>query len=107
MNECSNIKLQIDIEESIKSFYILKGIFSFLSEKEKLNIIIYNKNLQKKFDISIEDYKKVSGRYKEVEKDGTEKDITKKVLMILKLKMEMEKVKNIMKMVKQNMKENI
>jgi len=33
--------------ESIESLYILKIIFSFLSENQKLNIIIYNNHLQK------------------------------------------------------------
>ena len=42
MNECQNIKSKIDVEKAIKSFYNLKNIFSFLSEKQKLNIIIYN-----------------------------------------------------------------
>ena len=37
------------IGKSIESLYILKDIFSFLSENKKLEIIIYNKELQKKF----------------------------------------------------------
>jgi len=59
MNKFENIKSEINIEKSIKSLYILKDIFSFLSEKQELNILIYNKNLQKKFDINIDDYKRV------------------------------------------------
>ena len=51
MNEFKNKKTQINIERSIESFYILKYIFSFLTEKQKLNIIIYNKHIQKKFDV--------------------------------------------------------
>ena len=47
MNEYENIKSE-KVIESIKSIYVLKDIFSFLSEKRKLEIIIYNKNLQKK-----------------------------------------------------------
>jgi len=47
MNEYENIKSE-KVIESIKSPYVLKDIFSFLSEKLKLEIIIYNKNLQKK-----------------------------------------------------------
>ena len=34
---------------NINSPYILKEIFSYLEEKEKLNIIMYNKELQKDF----------------------------------------------------------
>ena len=43
MNEYENIKSE-KIIESIKSLYILKNIFSFLSKKKKLEIIIYNKD---------------------------------------------------------------
>ena len=32
--------------------------------KQKLNVIIYNKHLQKEQGINIEDYKKISGKYK-------------------------------------------
>ena len=74
MNECQNIKYKIDIEKAIKSFYNLKNIFSFLSEKQKLNIIINNKHLQKKFDINIKDYKRISGRYKVGERNGKGKE---------------------------------
>ena len=54
----------------IKSFYILKEIFSFLNIKQKLDIIIYNKQLQEELGIDIEDYKKISGKYKIAEKNG-------------------------------------
>ena len=74
MNECQNIKSKIDIEKAIKSFYNLKNIFSFLSEKQKLNMVINNKHLQKKFDIKIEDYKRISERYKVGERNGKGKE---------------------------------
>ena len=70
MNEGQNIKSEINIENAIKSVYILKGIFSFLSEKQKLNMIIYNKKLQKLLPVDIEDYKKISGKYKIAKKNG-------------------------------------
>jgi len=71
MNEYENIKHEINILKSIESIYILRDIFSFLPERLKLNIIIYNKNLQKKLDnINIEDYKRVSGIYREGERNG-------------------------------------
>ncbi len=35
---------------------LLKLIFSFLNEEKKLNIIIYNKNIQKKLEVKIENY---------------------------------------------------
>ena len=43
---------------NIKSNYILKQIFNNLSEKKKLQIIKYNKNIQEKINKSIDDYKK-------------------------------------------------
>ena len=48
MNEIENIKSEKNIEKSIESLYILKYIFLFLSEKQKLKIVIiisiYKKN---------------------------------------------------------------
>ena len=41
----------------IKSPYSLNQIFSFISEKRKFKIIKYNKYLNKKLDLSIDDYK--------------------------------------------------
>ena len=41
----------------IKSRYIIKQIFENISEKKNLQIINYNKQLQKLLDISIKDYK--------------------------------------------------
>jgi len=73
MNEYENIKSD-KVIESIKSPYVLKDIFSFLSEKQKLEIIIYNKNLQKNFDINIENYKRIRGIYREGERNGKGKE---------------------------------
>ena len=56
--------------KSIKSYYILTEIFSFLNSKQKLNLIIYDKQLQKELKISIKDYKKISGKYKRGWKSG-------------------------------------
>jgi len=50
--------------EVIKSIYILNEVFLFINYETKLNIIKYNKNLQKQFDINLETYKKISGKYK-------------------------------------------
>ena len=43
--------------ENIKSKYILKKIFDCIYESKLLNIIRKNKALQKKLDISLNDYK--------------------------------------------------
>ena len=45
-------------------------MISFLNKKLKLNIIIYNKQLQKNFDVNIEIYKEIGGRYKIGKKNG-------------------------------------
>ena len=41
----------------IKSPYSLNHLFSFISEKRKFKIIKYNIYLNKKLDLSIDDYK--------------------------------------------------
>ena len=43
--------------QDIKSKYIKKDIFSFLNIKDQLNMIIYNKELQKVFEVNLEYYK--------------------------------------------------
>ena len=104
MNEYENIKSE-KVIESIKSSYVLKDIFSFLSEKQKLKIIIYNKNLQKKIDINIENYKRIARIYKKITKNGKEKEyyiyqlIEKYLKENIKMEKEMEKEKNIIMMV--------
>ena len=59
-----------DLIGNIKSAYIIKGIFSLLNEKQQLNMIIYNKQLQKILGVDIKDYKKISGKYRIGEKNG-------------------------------------
>ena len=59
----------------IKSYHNLKEIFSFLEQRIKLDIIIYNKQFQKMLGVNIEDYKKASGKYKVGEKMEKEKNI--------------------------------
>ena len=50
--------------KEIKSIYILKFCFSHINKYEKtLEIIRYNKKLQKRLDINIHIYKRFSGRY--------------------------------------------
>ena len=74
MDKFEKIKSEINIGKSIESLYILKDIFSFLSEKQKLNIIIYNKYLQQKLDINIENYKSIKGIYRKGKKNGKRKE---------------------------------
>ena len=56
MAELEKIKSNINLRD-IKSSYIIKGIFSYLYDKEKLNMVIYNKVLQKMLKVGYEDYK--------------------------------------------------
>ena len=56
--------------KSIKSFYNLIEIFSFLNTKKKLDIIIYSWHFQNELRIDIEDYKNLSGKYITKEKNG-------------------------------------
>ena len=49
----------------IKSSFILKKIFNYVDTKIKLNIILYNKKIQRKFGLSLIDFRRFSGRYKE------------------------------------------
>ena len=58
----------------IKSNFILQRILGKLSKNQKLDIIIYNKAIQKRLRIDIEDYKEESGRYIIGEKNGYSKE---------------------------------
>ena len=49
--------------KNINSYFVLKNIFCFLNTKQKLSLIIYNKELKEALEIGIKDYKKC-GRYK-------------------------------------------
>ena len=60
--------------KDINSFYVVKEIFSFLNENQKLSMIIYNKQLQKKFLVDIKDYQNINRRYKIVDKNGKGKE---------------------------------
>ena len=54
----------------INNFYNTKEILSFLEPWKKLDIIIYNRKLQEKIKVNIEDYKRLSGKFKKGEKNG-------------------------------------
>ena len=57
-----------------KSIYFIKRLFTFVDEKDKLNIIKYNKNMQNILDISLINYKFFSDRYIIFEKNGKGKE---------------------------------
>jgi len=60
----------------IESYYNLEKIFSYLEERNKLDIIIYNKQLQNKLGVNINDYGNMSGKYKVGERNGKGKEYT-------------------------------
>ena len=43
--------------KDIKSHYIMKILFLYVDEKQKLKLIKYNKSLQKNIEISLINYK--------------------------------------------------
>ena len=49
--------------KSIKSSYFIKILFLYVNEKEKLEVVKYNKTLQKNLDISIINYKHFASIY--------------------------------------------
>ena len=74
MDEFGNLKNKINIKD-IKSSFIKKIIFSFITEKPKLYIIKYNNELQNLLSVGIKDYKNKSGKYKIGEKMEKGKNI--------------------------------
>jgi len=73
MTEIVDNKFKNNIRD-IKSSYIIKSIFSFLYEKKKLKIIVYNKELQQICSIGIKNYIRISGKYKNGGKNGKGKE---------------------------------
>ena len=82
MTELENIKYKININD-IKSLFIIKRLYSYLFEKQKLKMIVYNKELQKICSISIEDYKKISKKYKIGERNGKGKEYIKNTNILI------------------------
>ena len=76
MIEIKDIKSKINYRH-IKFSYIIKKVLSFLNEKQKMNMILYNNELQKICLFDIQDYKKISGKYKIGEKYGKGREFIK------------------------------
>ena len=49
--------------KNVKSKYIIQIFFTFLDEKNKLKLVKYNKELQQKINISINNYIHFQGKY--------------------------------------------
>ena len=60
--------------QNIKSYYLIKLIYTFIEEVQKLKLVRYNKSMQKNLDISIINYKFFSGRYIIYESNGIGKE---------------------------------
>ena len=56
--------------KNIKSILILRKVFSLLNEKTKLSISYHNKKIEKDLSISINDYIKVSQKYRIIQPNG-------------------------------------
>ena len=67
VNQGININSLVQIELHVKSKYILKKIFNILPKRRLLDIIKYNKKLQKGMSIIINDYKEYSEIYSSIE----------------------------------------
>ena len=72
-NELSKEKTGLNKKESkdklkkLKSDYFLQLLFNNLFKKKSLDIIKYNKNIKKRINISIKDYKEYSEIYSSIE----------------------------------------
>ena len=56
-----------DKYENIKADYFLRKLFNNLETKRTLNIVKYNKNIKKRINININDYKEYSEKYSSIE----------------------------------------
>ena len=66
----------------IKSKYIFIHIFSYLETNKKLDIIKYNKQLQKFFGVGFENYKAISKRFFKGDTNGKGKEYSKELNLI-------------------------
>ena len=55
--------------KNVKSHYIIQKFFEYISERKSLEIIRYNKSIQKRINININHYKAYSEKYSLIELD--------------------------------------
>ena len=53
--------------DNIKANYFLEKVFNNLKRGKALNIVKYNKNMKKRINININDYKEYSEKYSSIE----------------------------------------
>ena len=63
--------------EKIKSSYFIKILFSILTDSKQLNLVKYNKAIQNKLNININNYKILYGKYIIYEENGKGKEYNK------------------------------
>ena len=56
-----------NIFNNLKSDYFIRKLFEYISKRKSLETIKYNKNIQKRMDININDYKDYSEKYTSIE----------------------------------------
>ena len=56
-----------NIFKNLKNDYCLQNLFNYLLKKKSLDIIKYNKNIKRRINISIKDYKEYSEIYSSIE----------------------------------------
>ena len=66
IEKVNNIKLK-DYFSNVRSDYILRIFFNCIAKKKTLRIVKFNKNIQKRLDISINDYKEYSQIHSSIE----------------------------------------
>ena len=55
--------------KNVKSHYIIKKFFEYMTERKSLETIRYNKSIQKRINININHYKAYSEKYSSIELD--------------------------------------
>ena len=60
--------------KNVKTSFFLRVLFSYVDEKQKLELIKNNKSLQENLNINLINYKYYSGRYIIYEKNGKGKE---------------------------------
>ena len=55
--------------KNVKSHYIIQLIFEYMTERKYLEVIRYNKSIQKRINININHYKAYSEEYSSIELD--------------------------------------
>ena len=75
--------------ENLKNDYFLQKVFNNLEKKKLLNIVKYNKNIKKRINININDFKEYSEKYSSIEIEI--KTVNNKYSKFINIKAEDEK----------------